>query len=336
MSERYARLATGLLRRQRRAGADSLGDRAAGVAVIERALRARARRRLWRAGAVTTSVAAVLLLVWMTRWPGPALVSSPPPLPAPAAVSASGQAAGPGATLWRSGRAFALQASTPLRAGDRLESRSATDMVMDLSTGSRLRLGGGGAVELESIGPVQRFGLRSGRLRAEVAKLGAGQRFLVETSDVEVEVKGTSFEVSVEPRPLCGSTVRTRVRVHEGVVTIRHDGTMALVPAGSVWPPGCSGDPPQVAPSRLVAPARHRRAMLAPAEATPAPARQEPPASTLAEQNELFAAALAARQRGDSAAALRLLDELLDRHPGGALSGSAHDERRKIAATVPR
>jgi TolA-binding protein len=54
--------------------------------------------------------------------------------------------------------------------------------------------------------------------------------------------------------------------------------------------------------------------------------------STLAEQNDLFAAALAARRRGDTVEAIQWLDRLIARYPGGPLTDSARAERRRMAA----
>jgi hypothetical protein len=329
VSERFAHLAASLLRRQRRPAVDSLGDRAAALTVIEQALRRRARRRIWRRVSVAgAAAAAVVCLVVVSRAPAPRHASlAPHP-----SISASGHAAGPGATLWRAGTRTALAATVPLQAGDLLTGPGRGDLVMDLSTGSRLRVPERGEVELQSIGAVQRFGLRAGRLRADVAKLQAGQRFLVETGDAEIEVRGTSFEVSVEPRPRCASRSRTRVQVFEGVVTVRHGGQEVLVRAGSLWPADCVE--PQIAPalSRAVrAPARRQRA-VARVPAAVAVAVDETPAlpSTLAEQNRLFAGALAAHRRGDDDAAVRFLDELVIRFPEGPLTVSALAERRKL------
>jgi hypothetical protein len=64
------------------------------------------------------------------------------------------------------------------------------------------------------------------------------------------------------------------------------------------------------------------------------PASTVPPASVshLAEQNDLFSAAMAAERRGNSTTALRKLDELIARYPGGPLSESARAERQRIQA----
>ena len=66
----------------------------------------------------------------------------------------------------------------------------------------------------------------------------------------------------------------------------------------------------------------------APAAAVAAAAPSDP--STLAEQNDLFAAALAARRRGENAEAMRWLDRLIARYPDGPLIDSARAERRRL------
>jgi TolA-binding protein len=50
----------------------------------------------------------------------------------------------------------------------------------------------------------------------------------------------------------------------------------------------------------------------------------------LAEQNDLFSAAMAAERQGQHGVALRRLDELISRFPGGPLSESARGERQRI------
>lgn len=76
--------------------------------------------------------------------------------------------------------------------------------------------------------------------------------------------------------------------------------------------PSRSSEPRPPTPSRQV-------------EATPA--RSSADSDALARQNSLMQAALAARSRGDHAHAVRLLDELLQRHPSTPLAESARVER---------
>src|SRR6185295_9438660 len=102
-----------------------------------------------------------------------------------------------------------------------------------------LGLPGSGELELTELGAIQRFTLRAGRVQANVAKLAPGQRFLVVTGDAEIEVRGTSFEAAVDAQPACPAGTTTRVRVLEGVVTVRHAGSEEAVRAGGAWRAAC-------------------------------------------------------------------------------------------------
>jgi ferric-dicitrate binding protein FerR (iron transport regulator) len=167
--------------------------------------------------------------------------------------------------------------------------------------------------------------------------LGPGRRFLITTPDAEVEVKGTRFEVAVGPEPsTCAPHVRTRVTVQEGLVAVRFRAGEVQLAAGATWPAcgpekAASSDEPAAvspAPARQAKTGVPRAAVAMPPVAPrPAPAT---PASTLAEQNDLFAAALAASRRGDTAEALDWLDRLLARYPNGQLVDSARAERRRL------
>ncbi len=72
--------------------------------------------------------------------------------------------------------------------------------------------------------------LERGRIRLEVDPLGAHERFIVETADAEVEVRGTIFEVAAEKGRL------VRVQVTRGAVEVRqHDRAPVLLRAGERW-----------------------------------------------------------------------------------------------------
>jgi hypothetical protein len=142
-----------------------------------------------------------------------------------------------------------------------------------------------------------------------------------------VEVKGTRFEVAIVPTPsACAPFARTQVMVQEGVVAVRFAGGEVRLPAGSVWP-SCSPPAPPVrgTPGRTRQP---RASALAPDSTPPAAPRAD--GSTLAEQNDLFAAALAARRRGDLREAIQWLDRLIARYPTGQLNDSARAERQRL------
>jgi len=125
---------------------------------------------------------------------------------------------------------------------------------------------------------VERIALADGELRLRVRKQAALERFLVALPDGEVEVRGTTFEVSVHD----GRT--DRVHVEDGVVVVRVHGESVLT-AGATWPPPADtasepaathARPSPVQTSPSVAPP------LAPVAPPPAvrlaPSRREPPA----------------------------------------------------------
>jgi hypothetical protein len=335
---RYADAATRLLAQQRAAGGpESLGDRAATVAALERALRGRGRARTLRRTAIGLGAAAAAVLaiaVGQRLARGPVAPAGLAHAPAPA-VTVLASARGTGATLLREGLALPLVPNGALRAGDRLRTSTsaAANVTVSLSTGTRLGLPGAGELELTELGAIQRFTLRTGRVRADVAKLAPGQRFVVVTRDSEIEVRGTSFEASVEAQPACPGGTTTRVRVLEGVVTVRHAGGEDAVRAGSAWRAACDTDAPPAAAAVMPQPRVVRRGVAA-VEQIESGAGVAPPlsSSTLAAQNELFAAALAARRDGDLPAARQRLDELLTRFPFGPLAESARAERRRLTS----
>ena len=79
-------------------------------------------------------------------------------------------------------------------------------------------------------GPALRLALRRGRVTIAVGKLHAGQRFLVDLPDGELEVRGTRFVVDAEP----GRT--TAVSVLEGRVVVRFHGLpVVALDAGESW-----------------------------------------------------------------------------------------------------
>jgi TolA-binding protein len=117
--------------------------------------------------------------------------------------------------------------------------------------------------------------ISEGTLSLKVRHLNSGERFRVVTSDAEVEVRGTEFEVLAHDNRLVS------VRVSEGLVEVRPAGRpIMLVGPGGTWPAQAPPDmqpppAPPVDPPRPRAPARVsvRRAHAA---ATPMRAEQPP------------------------------------------------------------
>lgn len=71
--------------------------------------------------------------------------------------------------------------------------------------------------------------LESGTIEASVRPLRAGERFVVETMDAEVEVRGTVFRVRAEDHRL------QSVDVSEGKVEVRFGGEVFRIAAGGAW-----------------------------------------------------------------------------------------------------
>jgi ferric-dicitrate binding protein FerR (iron transport regulator) len=327
----YARVAARLLARSVTDGSRALGDRAGSVAALEEVLRNRNRRRTVRALSYAAAAAVLLAgLGWFASSRGPGQQArfrdaAPSPRPAPTALAIS--LPGEPATLARAGKDVQLgsdRGSVGLSAGDRLRTGRKGRLAVSLSTGTRVDLGANGDLEVSELGSAQRFVLRGGRIHARVAKLALGERFLIDTPDVEVEVRGTSFDVVLLPSgQVCPGEAVTQVRVREGLVVVRAPEGDQHLAAGAIWQTPCGPNAAPPAPDPAPPPARARSV------------RSEVSASTLRAQNDLFGAALQARGRGDTAGALRLLDDLLRRYPDSPLSESARLERRELAADRP-
>lgn len=237
-----------------------------------------------------------------------------------------------------------------------------------LSTGTRLHLGSNSEFAVVEKSLVQRFSLHKGAVQAKVAKLKTGERFIIDTHDAEVEVHGTSFEVSVADQG-CASP-QTRVRVFEGIVTVRSEDKTLYVTAGQHWEARCepTAQTPTVQPAsseasptaaslpatqpsvpaerprsiteRIVPPrpasARDEATGAGPPPSAPeaAPPPSIPPApSLLAQQNDEFADAVALRRTNHSREAARSFAAFIARYPNGPLTESAAVERMKLLRT---
>jgi hypothetical protein len=303
---RYARAAARLLvPSERDAGSARPGEREQAVEALAAALQARARRRVRRRWSLVGAAAAAVVVL---------------------AIGAF--------TSMRSGGFRAhVEGGGSLQPGSVVLADGGHPVAVSLSTGTRLRLAGGGRLEVVELGHRQRFLLRSGQVWAKVAALTADQRFVVSTPDAEIEVRGTAFSVAVVPAPRECDGVATEVRVTEGLVTVRRNGQRWQVGAGQRWPGVCPEPAARTqAASSLPAPPRRPQAPR-PSASTPravAPSSREQAVSTLAQQNDLFAAAMQARRRGDLVETRRRLDELLTRFPFGPLAESARIERAKL------
>ncbi len=333
---RLSQLAARLIAREAEASParSDQAERSRSIAVVELALRRRARRVLGRAlMAVAAAAAVVVASTYRSggQSAAPPLVAgsssaehiTPPariaahPRGAGAAFSAAAQAVGTagvvGATL------APLDDGSTLPTGSRVSTPAAGGAELDVTTGTQLLLDERTDLAIMEEGPSQRFALAAGALDAHVAKLGATERFVVRTPDAEVEVRGTRFRVSVvDADPDCGGGSVTRVVVTEGLVAVRHAGAESLVAAGASWPATCA---PAPAASSVASPA-------------PVAAPSATPSSTLAAENALFARAMAAKQRGAAGEAVADLDRLVSSYPAGPLAESAAAERMRLLRSL--
>jgi hypothetical protein len=230
----YSGLAARLLKAQATTRSGSSAARERGIALIERAtIQQRRSQRRWRALAGGLSVAAGLLL-WAAWRAHREVPSTGEPLLAVA--SASG-----GAWISTGDGRLRLDTAIQLPSGARVTTMSEGSAQLELSTGTRLRLGGGADLRLARSTDKQRFVLSSGGVQANVHKLERGQHFVVVTPDSEIEVVGTAFQLSVlRSAQKCGDGLRTRLVVTEGVVDVRAEGRAWRVGPGQRWPADCA------------------------------------------------------------------------------------------------
>jgi ferric-dicitrate binding protein FerR (iron transport regulator) len=296
-----------------------------------------------------------------------AAVSASPPnaesqTAAPVAIAIA-IASGTGAIVAAPGSSTPAVAGRALQAGSRLMVDPGAGATLSLSTGTRLAVEPRSQLTVVEDGRTQIFALNTGSLRADVAKLSPSERFMVRTSDAEIEVRGTSFLVDVVPSdPSCGGGTTTRVIVYEGVVAVRANGGEDAIKAGEHWPRGCRQPAPPVAQSPVaskrqakVGPAAMTNSPFAPASAplaaptvaaspvdvqslpVPPPlheAAPRAPSSALVEENDLFAEGMLARRYGNLRLALEKMERFLDRFPSSHLAENAAAERLRLLHTL--
>jgi FecR protein len=376
MSRSYADMVSKALRHDAPLPPRFPADRERLVAAVGRGLRARRRHQHLVRWTMTASAAAAVLVLVVG---GRTLLSpyAPAPMAGAGAISSSAglkilrspeQAGGAGVMLG-AGTRVPLSEGMTLPEGFRLVAPPAGEVRIGAARGTTLALEGGGELDVSEAGIMQRYELRVGAVRARVAKLVSGERFVIATTDAEVEVHGTAFRVAVVPAdPVCGGGTITRVAVTEGVVTVRHDGTEVRVMPGQVWPARCEGSTTTVGAggngsSPRVRGAGAQRAVTRPARTVPgvaaaaaAPldmpstepaAPSEAPEATratipsvsltrseLADQNDLFASAVRAKRRGQGSHAIRIFERFGRLYPGSPLAESAAAQRMKLLMVI--
>jgi hypothetical protein len=220
-----------------------------------------------------------------------------------------------------------------LREGDGLQTAAGARAHL-LTRKSSVNVGESTELRLLQPSPVEeRISLKRGRVDVSVDKAVETKRsVVVETPDAEVVVRGTVFDVRVEP--LEGAT-NTHVHVTRGSVWVLSQGVqVALLGAGQSWSSaGIKGDaarvlaPPQTQPEAGVElpSARSSRATSSKPAAVAGAAKEPTPrrAGTLADENRLYTAAVEAKNRGDAARAAELFGELIASFPQSPLRESA-------------
>lgn len=335
----YSAMAARLLRRAPAPLLAGATEQQRGLDTIQRALAARQRQRRLRRGAlVATLVAAAALVIVGLR--GRSSLAYAWLLGEPS-VSVSALAGSGASVVDVAQHRAALKMGAELPTGSRIETTTGGGAALRLSTGTELALDGDSRLTLQARGSLQHFSLKAGGLQASVAKLAPGERFVVETPDAQVEVRGTRFHLSVLPAAQsCRPETLTRLAVQEGVVEVRWSGRVVQVRAGESWPEGCATaavaeDPPSPAPRPIAGSSQHD-ATAAHAAAQPIagvgghPATEPAERSSTLRQLELFGQASKAARIGDVATALGLFQELARTYPGSALAENAVAERMRL------
>jgi ferric-dicitrate binding protein FerR (iron transport regulator) len=165
-----------------------------------------------------------------------------------------------------------LKAGMTVGAGLTLRAPASGEVRVGTADGTQLTLEARTDLSVIEASETRRFALDTGAVRVHVSRLFAGERFIVDTTDAEVEVHGTAFRVAVvAPDPSCGGGSTTRVSVFEGVVAIRVNGGAVSVPAGQEWPAGCESAEAHAERSA------HQVALRRPRQSGKAEAPAEPP-----------------------------------------------------------
>jgi hypothetical protein len=338
---RYAEIVRRLLRDKRVVSAPSLpADKRRLIAAVEEALRTRGRRRAFvrRAVGVSLAIAASAALIPLVRdgWLGArdgAITERRPSMSRALTVMGSAPSAaqliGPDGTPGPAVRGVVVDA------GLRLVAPPSGEVTVGTADGTVLTLGPRGDLAVLEAGRTRRFALRAGVVSVRVARLVAGERFVIETTDAEIEVNVSALSVAlVASDPSCGHGARTRVSVSAGEVSVRSGDNAVDIAAGSQWPVGCTATAraPHSPERTTVTTRRVTIARVSPAVSVSSAA----PASSLRFENDLFAEAVRARNAGELDRAAATFGRLIDEHPQSPLVESAMVQRMRLLESVDR
>jgi hypothetical protein len=311
-----------------RPGAD--GRREAAVGLIEKTLRAEGQRRkrrrsVWAVVAAAALVAGsvVFASAYRTHDPNRATETTQPAVAAVDPVELRVESGV--AVTTRRGVAGVISAGANVRIteGDSVRTGPDGHATLLLPRGVRVELSratkAGIVSALESD---QKLSLDIGETQISVPKPGGPSTFSVTTPDARVVVHGTEFLVRVEEGDRAHPT-RTSVSVTRGSVSVVNAAGERLLRPGESW---SAATPEPTAPTHADQAAQSRAKVASAHES----------ASSLAEQNKLFQAALDARRVGDDAAVLRAVDELFARYPDTTLAQEARLARFRALKSLNR
>ena len=289
-------------------------------AMAER-IRRDARRRTVRRAATVFAAAATFALAGaaalLGRHHGTVATVTLRPAPAPQALETA-HATGEHSSIVHLGAELALNGDVALAEGDRVVASGTGQAAIRLPSGTRVAIEPGGQVSMMKQGLMQMFALDMGSIRAEVAPLADGERFIVRTPDAEVEVRGTAFHLTTGSAVACGGH-STRVDVETGTVVVRSGGKEERVIAGARWPATCDVAEDLAATPKGQTRRGHTKHVSTPAET-----------SELKAQTQLYGEAIVAKRSGDARGAVARFDEYLSLYPESALAEAAAVNRMEL------
>jgi TolA-binding protein len=320
---------------------------AAAIRKVPELKRRSAQRRTWVWMAVAASIAALVsgAVLQTTRSSSTEIARSHTPVQNEGANLR--QVVGRVVATHANGKPEVVSGNASFNVGD--EVSTTADAFASLDVGrSRVDLASASTLKLLRVQRLdQAFRLDAGRVELSIPRVpGETRSVTVQTADTLVRVKGTVFSVEVVRED---DRLATVVQVTRGVVAVESRGREQLVQAGQTWSSAAHPPAVEVAPepdaeegvvaekgAKFNAPARRVHSSNAARGQSPSNTHEGSSASTfsasnLAEQNQLYARALSAREQGDDARAQALFDELLRRFPGSPLRASATTERAAAA-----
>jgi TolA-binding protein len=222
--------------------------------------------------------------------------------------------------------------------GDALHTDANETRTGTLENGAEVQLSGGTEATVSALfSGADELVLDRGRVDLIVPKLGTKRTLSVTTPDSTVTVRGTRFSVEVL---LEGAHPVTNVTVTQGSVWVRQGDSRLVLEAGTAWSSRASAASVPVPNSSGASAAASTEIAPPPSKAVAAPsaARVEAPApptaesSTLAEENDLYAAASRAAREGNDALAVSTLNGLLSRYPNSPMAQNARVDRFRALA----